>query len=304
MVRRFPNQVHKQASRLLLAQYIKREPRWFQAVLDYPPLPLPARAPAPRSDYDLPIEQQQAARAVIPKRSRPLDPKPLRIAYLEDELRRQFFEDHPFEAYRAKSIVEDGEIEPEHPVQGAAWTRLRQRGRNPSPEDAIKFALNLHEHHNHSLNQAYEAAVAQFRALRSERIVASHVAVLEAEQYGVEFGPSPVMQAFLKEQKQFESWKMTKEQDMAESIALKRWSMFARKEGGVKRTWSRGEEYVRLWREGVRPTYFPSSSAIDTAAAPAPKPAVKPPTPASEEEAAKKRLKKADYMGIRKFSLR
>ena len=135
MVRRFANQVHKQVSRLMLTRYIEREPKWFQAVLDNPPLPLPPRAPPPRTDYDLPPSKQSAARSRPPKHGKPLNPKALPIAYLEDELRRQFFKDHPFEAYRSKSLLEDGEIEPEHPISGEKWTRLRQRGRNPSPEE-------------------------------------------------------------------------------------------------------------------------------------------------------------------------
>lgn len=142
MPRRFANQVHKQASRLLLARFTKREPSWFQAVLENPPLPLPARAPAPRSDYDLPKHEQSAARAIPPRRPRPLDPKPMQIAYVEDEIRRQFFEDHPFEAFRPRSIVEEGHVEPEHPIQGKAWTRLRQHGRNPTPEECVLLPLS------------------------------------------------------------------------------------------------------------------------------------------------------------------
>lgn len=136
--RRFANQVHKQTSRLLAGKFGRWEPIWYQAVLENPPLPLPARARALRTDYDLPLSKQAAALAApaaASKRSRPFDPRPLPIVYAEDELRRQFFQDHPFEAFRPKSIVEDGIVEPEHPVQGKEWTRLRQRGRNPSPEE-------------------------------------------------------------------------------------------------------------------------------------------------------------------------
>ncbi|GJE87554.1 37S ribosomal protein S25, mitochondrial [Phanerochaete sordida] len=298
MVRRFANQVHKQASRLILGRLHEKEPRWFQAVLDHPPLPVPARGPAPRTDYDLPRSQQAAARAVPPKHPRPFDPKPLKIAYVEDELRRQFFEDHPFEAYRPKTLVEEAEIEPEHPIQGKAWTRLRQRGRNPSPEDAIKYAVNLHEHHGHSLNEAYAASVTQFRALRSERVVASHVALQEAEQYGTQFGPSAVLQSFMKEEAQFETWKMTKELDMAESIARKRWRMIVDKgkSGGVPQLWSRGQEYVRFWKESIRPTYSPilETSRVITPHGVVNTPAIGSRAPLTEA----KKIQRADFMGV------
>jgi small subunit ribosomal protein S23 len=54
---------------------------------------------------------------------------------MEDKVRRQFFRDHPFEAFRPVSIVEGGEVEIEHPARGENWTRLAQRGLNPSPEE-------------------------------------------------------------------------------------------------------------------------------------------------------------------------
>lgn len=140
MSRYIANQVHKQTSRLLIGKVFPSPPRWFQAVLDNPPLPLPPRAPAPRDDYDLPENKKFAARD-IPTNAGPLDRKPLPIAYVEDELRRQFFEDHPMEAFRPKSLVEDGAIEDEHPIRGKAWTRLRQRGRNPSPEECAPIDI-------------------------------------------------------------------------------------------------------------------------------------------------------------------
>ena len=135
MVRRIASQVHKQASRLLRAQYIKKEPAWYQAVLDHPPLPLPAKAPPLRTDYDLPVKNRSPAQSS--KHMRPHEPRPLSVYYVEDDVRMQFFHDHPFEAFRPRTLVEAGEIEPEHPIQGVEWKRLRQRGRNPSSEEYV-----------------------------------------------------------------------------------------------------------------------------------------------------------------------
>ena len=91
MVRRVPSQVHKQALRLLQAGYLKREPAWFQAVLEHPPLPLP---------FEIrPSTFPEKKKVGIAK-------KPLEIAYSEDELRWQFFRDHPFEVFRPTSLVE------------------------------------------------------------------------------------------------------------------------------------------------------------------------------------------------------
>ena len=164
-----------------LTRYIVREPRWFQAVLNNLPLPLPPRAPPSRSDYNLPPPKRSAALTVAPKYGKPLNLKALLVVYLEDELRRQFFIDHPFEATRPKTLVEEGVIKPEHPVSEVMWRRLRRRGWNLLPEEyvhscvytsnsadlvcpsAIRYAVNLHEHHGLSVNQAYSSAVNQFR---------------------------------------------------------------------------------------------------------------------------------------------
>lgn len=135
MVRRIPTQVHQQVSRLLKTSFIKREPAWYRAVLDNPPLPLPARAPPRRTAFDAPT-----TKPALPPRKTP-GVKPLPITYLEDEVRRQFFRDHPFETYRPVSLVEAGAIEEQNPIQGAVWTRLRQRGRNPSPEEYVTLSL-------------------------------------------------------------------------------------------------------------------------------------------------------------------
>lgn len=121
---------------------------------------------------------------------------------------------------------------------------------------AIRYAVNLHEHHGLSVNQAYASAVNQFRALRAERLIMSDIAALEAESVGIEFGPSAIEENFRLEEKALESWKRTHETDMAASTARKRWHMNAEHLG--PKTWSGGRDYVRLWQEGIRPTYSPA----------------------------------------------
>ena len=124
---------------------------------------------------------------------------------------------------------------------------------------AIKYAVNLHEAHDIPLTEAYKTAVAQFRALRSEHDVAKTVALMEAEATGLEFGPSVVEKNYMAEEKALQSWGRKDEQDAAAQAARKRWRAVIEKEG----VWTRGEEYTRLWQEGIRPTYSP---AVDEAA--------------------------------------
>ena len=132
MVRRIASQVHKQASRLTRAGFIKTPPVWYQAVLEHPPLPLPPREPPSRTSYDsAPPNQHAFATKKTP------GPRPLAVNYIEDDIRRQFFRDHPFESFRPRSLTEAGAIEDEHPINGLKWTQLKQRGRNPSPEEYV-----------------------------------------------------------------------------------------------------------------------------------------------------------------------
>ncbi|KAG6817715.1 hypothetical protein H0H87_004506 [Tephrocybe sp. NHM501043] len=268
MVRRIASQVHQQVSRLMRGDFIKQQPVWYQAVLDYPPLPLPPRAPPPRTQYD------QTPNTSQPARPKAYDAKPLSIEYLEDKIRRQFFRDHPFETFRPKTLVEGAGIENANPIQGEAWTRLRQRGRNPTPEEyaflfclqqniphtvfisAIAFTRNLHEHHGKPLSEAYSTAVAQFRALRSEHQVATTFAAMEADYLGAIFSKGEIEHAFDKEKRGLATFERLEEFDEGAIAARKRWKAIVdRTEGSTE--WTKGEEYVRLWQEGVRPTYAP-----------------------------------------------
>ena len=134
MPRRFANQVHLTASRLLKERYIDKAPAWYNAVLEFPPIPLPPRGTPSRSQLD--SRPSEAAKRVSFRTHTPPKPKPDQVIYkLHDKVRQQFFRDHPFEAFNPRSLLEGAEIEPLHRVNGANWTRLRQHGRNPTSEE-------------------------------------------------------------------------------------------------------------------------------------------------------------------------
>ncbi|KIJ21937.1 hypothetical protein PAXINDRAFT_64468 [Paxillus involutus ATCC 200175] len=252
MVRRIASQVHKQVSRLMQVNYMRDEPVWYQAVLQFPPLPLPPRAPPSRPD----VEAKTPRRQLTPNsKLRPPKNQPLTISYLEDEVRRQFFRDHPFEAFRPVSIVEGGLVEEEHPAHGKGWTRLSQRGKNPTAEDAVLFAVSLHRHHEVSLTVAYTRAVAEFRALRAEYDIANTFARMEAEAYGTVF-PSEIDRTFEKEDKVYQAIERKKALDEGALLARKRWRAILNVDSGMGNTWSRGQEYAKLQKQGVRPTHL------------------------------------------------
>lgn len=268
MVRRVASQVHKQVSRLAQSNYLRKKPVWYDAVLEHPPIPLPPRGTPTRTPYDLP---GPSANHRVPHK--PAKAHTPRIVYLEDDIRRQFFRDHPFEAFRERTLVESGVLDDVHAVRDEQWTRLRQRGRNPVPEECVttlqldsslliifysvvRFAMNLYTYHLHSLSDAYIAAVTQFRALRSEHHIATSVAVAEAEAYGAVFEPTETEKAFAEEEEQLRSWESNAASEQQSLEARKRWKAVIDKSGN-EGSWTRGEEYVRLWKEGIRPNYMP-----------------------------------------------
>ncbi|KAG9018271.1 mitochondrial ribosomal small subunit component [Tulasnella sp. 427] len=258
MPRRFASQVHVTVSRLLRSRFIEQPPAWFDAVMQYPPIPTPARAPPKRSLFDAKERTSQQKKSAA-KHGTWHRPEAQDITYLEDRVRRQFFKDHPFEAFRARTLVESGvELEENQGVSGKNWTRLEQRTQNPSPEDAVRFAINLHEKHDQPLAIAYKAAATQFRALRSEHQIASAFAAQEAESYGAEFGPRELEVGFAQERESIKSFLPTVQAAARHSNKLPWaavWSM-----PGVQpppEQWTRGEEYMQKVENGVRPVYSP-----------------------------------------------
>ncbi|KAJ7651700.1 mitochondrial ribosomal protein S25-domain-containing protein [Mycena polygramma] len=257
MGRRIASQVHHQVARLMRGRVIETEPKWYQAVLNFPPLPLPAKAPPLRTAFDRKM-QPVSESGRQPKLRRPKN-RPMPIHYIEDDIRRQFYADHPFEAFRPVTLVEKGDIQ-QHEVNGEEWTRLRHRGRNPTAEDAIQFALNLHlnlpPNDRLPLSQAYARAIAQFRSLRSEHHIATTFAVLEAEALGGVFGHGEIEHAFEKEKRALATWEKLDDMDEGALASRKRWKMIADRHAGES-DWSRGVQYVKMWQAGVRVNYSP-----------------------------------------------
>lgn len=124
---------------------------------------------------------------------------------------------------------------------------------------AIRFVVNLHVHHNKPLSQAYAIAVSQFRSLRSEHEIATSVAAAEVTAYGGSFGPSASEIGFAREEQHLKTWEISDAAARESYEARKRWRAIVGRTNGLG-NWTRGEEYVRLWKDGVRPNYAPALS--------------------------------------------
>lgn len=105
-----------------------------------------------------------------------------------------------------------------------------------------------------SLSEAYAHAVSQFRSLRAEHEMATATAYREAEFYGADFGPTEIQNTFDREQRFVDSWDSGSRTKRRSSEVDNRWRAILPKRG-KKGSWTGGQEYVQLWKEGVRPSF-------------------------------------------------
>lgn len=108
-----------------------------------------------------------------------------------------------------------------------------------------------------TISESYLRAVAQFRALRSEHHIASAFAVNEAEVFGSVFENTEIENTFEKELKVLESWKQEEQMDEGAIAARKRWKAIVERNVGESE-WTKGEEYVKLWKDNVKAEYAPA----------------------------------------------
>ncbi|KZO92751.1 hypothetical protein CALVIDRAFT_540633 [Calocera viscosa TUFC12733] len=237
-------QVHKTISRMMRTSKWQ-PPIWYPVMLAYPPtLPPPLKLQnEKRRAYDLPPNVRP---------SQLLDKRPVNIVYPEDRLRKQFFKDHPFEAFRARSIVESAEVQPQG-IAGEMWERLAQRGRNPSPEDCIQFTLNLHQVKGMALSDAYREAVHQYRALRAEHAIMLSFACQEADAYGAEFKSTELTRLERREAAELKKWKEAQAEHARRFSRSKKW----RADPVLPpEAWSEGEAYMARLRAGGGPALW------------------------------------------------
>ena len=120
---------------------LKQPPPSFYPLLAHPPPPSLVRAFPPRPSTDLPPSRQPSTTATTQTRRKPprpagtKNPRPREIVFPEDEVRRLFFLDHPFEAYRAVTLVEGEKVRQDRGPTGAEWTELSQRSIVPTAEE-------------------------------------------------------------------------------------------------------------------------------------------------------------------------
>ncbi|KAI8625453.1 37S ribosomal protein S25 [Xylariaceae sp. FL1651] len=169
-------------------------PVWYHVVESIPPSEIITRS--------LPTQH----RKFNPKTRKPSKLfQPQRLVYEEDELRRQFYKDHPWELARPRMIIEmDG-----RDAERSDWsTGLRQPGMPLCGECVVQRQLwMMHNVEGMTREKAYDIARREFYALRQEEDVERRIAKEEAMKMGAYFGKSFLQVGMELEDEQYEHWK-------------------------------------------------------------------------------------------------
>ncbi|KAK3896466.1 mitochondrial ribosomal protein S25 [Staphylotrichum tortipilum] len=174
-----------------------RAPAWLSAVVHIPPSEILTR-PYPPQNSTPPQLSRRAAR-----RGHRLF-RPTKMVYPEDELRRDFFRDHPWELARPKLVLElDGTD-----ARDRDWSKgIQQEGMRLSGESVVQRQLWLMEVAHMSKDAAYDKARKEFYALRQREDIERRIASEEARMYGAYFGQSNIQVSMGLEDAVFDKWK-------------------------------------------------------------------------------------------------
>ncbi|KAJ5699190.1 37S ribosomal protein S25 [Penicillium malachiteum] len=194
---------------------ISKLPQWVDVVRDIPPSEALIRNRPPQHQLvrqrmkTIPgSSQPQVVLEVQEKRRRSKKPsrlfQPVQLKYEEDELRTQFFKDHPWELARPRVLIESTGKDHEN----YDWSRLRQPGKRLDGESVVQRQLwLLNNVPDMTKDGAYDIARREFYRIRLQEDIERRVAAEEAEAFGANFGPRYLDIGMELEDKQHENWK-------------------------------------------------------------------------------------------------
>ncbi|PYH77200.1 37S ribosomal protein S25, mitochondrial [Aspergillus uvarum CBS 121591] len=146
---------------------------------------------------------------------------PTEIKYEEDQLRKEFFKDHPWELARPRVLLETtGKDWVNHD-----WRRLQQPGKRLDGESVVQRQLwLLNNTVGMTKSAAYDIARREFYQLRLREDIERRVAAEEAEATGAVFGPTQLEVGMKLESQEYERWKVWAK-DEAQVLEAKHASM-------------------------------------------------------------------------------
>jgi small subunit ribosomal protein S23 len=193
-----------------------------QQPIQHPLTKIRARTISPPSDSDAQLPPRTIIEVTTKKpthskrkASRVFQPVPIR--YEEDELRKQFYSDHPWELARPRVVLETSGDNSSH----RDYSRnVRSPNAPLNGESVVQRQLHLlHNVPNITDSQAYDIARKEFYAHRLREDIERRVAVEEAEAVGAVFGPSVNDRSIALENKMCDDWERWSRQTVMDSMA-------------------------------------------------------------------------------------
>ncbi|KAJ2760710.1 mitochondrial ribosomal small subunit component [Coemansia nantahalensis] len=106
--------------------------------------------------------------------------RPPKIEFPEDELRREFYKNHPFELFRPRIVMElTGK-------NNQDWSRLADGTGQVTGESVVRHQHYLMEARGLSKQEAYAQATREFYKIRGREELESRIAQQEAHAYGAQ----------------------------------------------------------------------------------------------------------------------
>ncbi|KZM19229.1 mitochondrial ribosomal small subunit component [Ascochyta rabiei] len=199
-----PLRVRQTAKALYDAKRTSSLPQWYDVVGNIPPGETLAR----------PV--LRAPRVKGAKKASKLF-KPLPIAYPEDQLRSDFFGDHPWELARPRLVVEDSGND----AKAYDWSRIKQKGKQMDGESVVQRQLWLMKHRHMSKASAYDHARREFYHHRHLAEIRARIAKEEATHVGAYFGKGPLEVGMALEDRAWENWKAWANQQIEEEQSMR-----------------------------------------------------------------------------------
>lgn len=207
----------ERTSAYLKAGVITEAPAWYDVVASIPPktkfcrvpkFKNPANGKDRRQSIEIPIGVghngifKTRANTSDKKVSSNVLFKPPKLSYIEDEIRKLFYEQHPWERSRPKILVENSMDNDYN------WSHISQLGKPLDGENVVQRSLYLLKtKEQDTLTNAYNQARFEFYRIRMQQEIQEQVAQEEAEMFGSVFGQTAIEFGIGKEQSVIETWK-------------------------------------------------------------------------------------------------
>ncbi|KAH7125133.1 37S ribosomal protein Rsm25 [Dendryphion nanum] len=200
-----PLRVRQTAKNLFETRRIPNLPPWYETIGTYPPGETLAR----------PVQRSPKLHGRTKKASRIFQPLP--IHYPEDQLRQDFFGDHPWELAQPRMVIEDSGNDSKH----YDWSKITQPGKKLDGESVVQRQMWLMRNKGFSKAMAYDEARREFYRYRHLEDMRRRIAREEALHVGAYFGKGPIEVGMEVENKSFESWKAWATQQIDENQQLR-----------------------------------------------------------------------------------